>query len=74
MVGVSTPTLWDWAQHGLITVVVHHLGSRIWLYYLPELRVLVEIVETLEIGGDEETRNRALLAEYVNGALELGWR
>ncbi|MFI0412389.1 hypothetical protein [Actinomadura sp. 3N508] len=71
--GVSTATLWDWAQHGLITVV-HHLGSQNWLSHLPELRVLAEIVQALEIGGDAATGNLVLLAEYVNLASHLGFQ
>ncbi|TDD34976.1 hypothetical protein E1287_15250 [Actinomadura sp. KC06] len=73
MVGVSTTTLRDWAQHGLITVV-HHPGSRIWLHHLPELRLLAEIVQALKIRSDAETKNRALLAEHVTAALDLGWQ
>ncbi|WUI01441.1 hypothetical protein OHR68_06360 [Spirillospora sp. NBC_00431] len=45
---------------------------QIWIYHLPELRALAEIIEALDILGGTKTRNSARLTECVSAALNLG--
>lgn len=62
--GVSTAALRDWAQHGLITSF--GCPGRQRRYYLPELRVVADLVQALEIAGSAGRKGRKLLAEHVD--------